>query len=124
MKGAARHSAAQPRMTTKSVPRTKREPKVEAEPVTAPVAEKEPTIFENFIEHQRKAFDETGLAIESLLPVAFKEHSKTALQETIEGYRQLVNSVIDSVVEQIEKMRPADEAEAEKEELKEQVPQP
>ncbi len=102
-------------MTTKSVPRTKREPKTNEEAAPAePVAELEAqeevaTVFDTFIEHQRKAFDETGLAIESLLPVAFKEHSKAAIKETIESYRDLVNSVIDSVVENVEKMRPPEE---------------
>jgi hypothetical protein len=93
-------------MTTKSVPRTKREPKVE-EAVT-PVGEvqpDEPTVFETFMDHQRKAVGETGRAIESLLPEAFKEHSKAAVKETVEGYRQLVNSVLDQVIDQIEKIR-------------------
>ena len=61
------------------------------------------------MDHQRKAFDETGRAIESLLPEAFKEHSKAALQETIEGYRRLVNTVIDELVDAIEKIRVPEE---------------
>ncbi len=92
-------------MTTKSVPRTKREPKVEE--AVQPVEEAtsaEPTVFDTFMDHQRKAVDETGRAIESLLPEAFKEHSKTAIKETVEGYRSLVNSVIDQVIDQIEKI--------------------
>lgn len=113
-------------MTTKSVPRAKREPKVEEPAVAAPVVEEKeaPGVFETFIEHQRKAFDETGRAIESLLPVAFKEHSKSAVKETVEGYRELVNSVIDSVVDQIEKMRFEEKETDQAEEPKEQVPQP
>lgn len=111
-------------MTTKSAPRTKREPKaVPANKPVASVGELKPQLppaFDTFIEHQRKAISESGLAIESLLPEAFKEHSKTAVKETIEGYRELVNSVIDGVVETIEKMRiPEEESETE-----EQVPQP
>lgn len=93
-------------MTTKSVPRTKREPKADEGLTPVPVPEdKLPSMFETFMDHQRKAFDESGQAIESLLPVAFKEHSKTALKETVEAYRQLVNSVLDEVVDRIEKLR-------------------
>ena len=104
-------------MTTKSVPRTKREPK--AEPVTKPlvsVGELKPQLppaFDTFIEHQRKAINETGMAIESLLPEAFKEHSKTAVRETVEAYRELVNSVIDGVIETIEKVRIPEEEKTE-----------
>lgn len=100
-------------MTTKAAPRTKREPKAEPESQPAvSVSELKPQlppVFDTFIEHQRKAINETGLAIESLLPEAFKQHSKTAVKETVEAYRELVNSVIDGVVESIEKMRIPDE---------------
>lgn len=110
-------------MTTKSVPRAKREPKVE-EPVkpvlpTIELKPQLPPVFDTFIEHQRKAITESGRAIESLLPEAFKEHGKAAVKETIEAYRELVNSVIDGVVESIEKMRITEEKVS-----KEEVPQP
>lgn len=104
-------------MTTKSAPRTKHESKEETAPKpVASIAEVKPQLppaFDTFIEHQRKAIRESGLALESLLPEAFKQHSKSAVKETVEAYRELVNSVIDSVVDSIEKMRiPEEESEA------------
>ena len=104
-------------MTTKSVPRAKRAPKTEAESKpAASLSELKPQLppaFDTFIEHQRKAISESGLAIESLLPEAFKQHSKAAVKETVEAYRELVNSVIDGVVETIEKIRIPDASESE-----------
>ncbi len=100
-------------MTTRTPPRTKRETKPEEAVNTAvpTIQMDEQSVFEIFMDHQRKAFNESGQAIESLLPVAFKEHSKTALKETVEGYRTLVNTVIDDVIERIEKLRQVEEKE-------------
>lgn len=41
--------------------------------------------FDQFMEHQRKAIDEATKAVDALLPPAFKEHSKAALEEAFEA---------------------------------------
>lgn len=63
------------------------------------MAENKP--FEAFVEHQRKAFDEASKAIEALLPPEFKEHGKAAVNESLEGFRVLVNAVVDEVKTQV-----------------------
>jgi hypothetical protein len=53
--------------------------------------------FETFLEHQRKAFEEAGKALESLLPETFKQHGEAAFKEAIEGYRKLFNAAMDEI---------------------------
>jgi gas vesicle protein len=72
----------------------------------------EDTPFDEFIEHQRKAATEVGMALESLIPQGFLEHGEAAVKEAIEGYRRLFNSVIDGVVSTIEKAKLEEDAEA------------
>ena len=67
--------------------------------------EERATAFDAFVEHQRNAISEAAKALVSLLPVAFKEHGEAAVREVVEGYRTLVNSTIDEIVEAIEKVR-------------------
>ncbi len=93
-------------MTTKAPVR----PKVKSEVARVPSAEESNVeermnAFEAFLEHQRKAISEAAQALVSLLPVAFKEHGEAAVREVVEGYRTLVNSAIDEIVEAIEKAR-------------------
>jgi hypothetical protein len=51
----------------------------------------------DFVEHQRKALEEAGKAVESLLPPGFKEHSTEAGREVVKGWKVLMDAVIDEV---------------------------
>lgn len=79
-----------------------------------PTDETNPTALDVFFEHQRKAAEQAGKALESLIPAALREHSTAAFKEMVEGYRQLFNGVIDGVVDNIEKVRPEKKKEEEK----------
>jgi hypothetical protein len=57
-----------------------------------------------FIEHNRRALDETGKALDALLPPDFKEHSGNAQKEFRKGLKVLVDYTID----ELEKMTKAD----------------
>jgi hypothetical protein len=63
------------------------------------------TPFDAFMEHQRVALRETSNALRALLPKEVQEHTRTAYKEAVEGYRGLFNSVIDEIVENIEKIK-------------------
>ncbi len=75
------------------------------EGIEAPNGKHVETVFEAFVEHQRKAISEAFKALESLLPVAVKEHGEAALKEMVEGYRTLFNTAIDEIVDTIEKVK-------------------
>ncbi len=62
-------------------------------------------ILKTFMDHQKKAIEETRLALKGLLPAAFKEHGKVAVEEMIEGYRTLFNTVVDDVNDRVKKIR-------------------
>lgn len=47
-----------------------------------------------FLDHQRKAFEEAGKAVDALLPTGFKEHGSEARREFIKGFKVLVDSAI------------------------------
>jgi hypothetical protein len=64
-----------------------------------------PAVFDEFLRHQRRALDETGEAFQALLPQEVKEHTRVAYKEAVEGYRGLFNSVLDEVIERIEKIK-------------------
>lgn len=53
-----------------------------------------PNALETFINHQRKAVDETGKAIEALLPEGFVKHGKEAGKEFVAGFKVLVDAAI------------------------------
>ena len=77
--------------------------------------ETSPKPFEVFIDHQKKAFEETGKAIEALLPEAFVTHSKEAGREFVAGFKVLADAVIDEfekVAKVVEKEEDEDEAPA------------
>jgi len=59
----------------------------------------EPTrnAFEAFLYHQRRALEETGKALESLLPEGFRTHSKQATSEFTSGLRVLVDAAIEEI---------------------------
>ena len=54
-----------------------------------------------FVEHQKKAADSARKALLSLIPKGVKEHGQAAVQEMLEGYRELFNDVIDDVLERV-----------------------
>jgi hypothetical protein len=58
---------------------------------------KPPTPIDQFVEHQRRALEETGKAIESLLPPDFVSHAKEAQKEFIAGFRVLADTFIDEM---------------------------
>lgn len=63
------------------------------------------TPFDNFLDHQKKALNEAGRALESLIPVEFREHGRSAFKEVVEGYRSLFNSALDEIVDNLEKAK-------------------
>lgn len=60
----------------------------------SPEAEEPKTPFEKFLFHQRRAVEETGKALEALLPEGFREHGSEASREFIKGFRVLVDAAI------------------------------
>jgi hypothetical protein len=73
----------------------------------------EPTPFDEFVEHEKKAVQEFGKAFAALLPEGLREHGETAVKEMVEGYRRLFNATLDDVIERVEKAKLEDK-EAEK----------
>ncbi|MCA9905263.1 MAG: hypothetical protein KC547_15510 [Anaerolineae bacterium] len=69
------------------------------------IEEKVDSAFDMFVEHQRKAFTEVSHAFNALLPEGVKEHGEKAVEEVIEGYRNLFNSALDDLIETLEKAR-------------------
>jgi hypothetical protein len=65
----------------------------------------EPTPFDEFVEHERKALKEFGKAFATLVPEGVREHGETAVKEMVEGYRQLFNSTLDDLVKVIERAK-------------------
>ncbi len=74
-------------------------------PLEAKPEVKHDTPLDAFMEQQRKAVVEASKAIEALLPTEVKEHGQAAFKESLEGYRQLVNSTIDEIVDAMEKSK-------------------
>lgn len=62
--------------------------------------------LEEFVDHQKRALDETGKAIESLLPPDFVKHAKEAQKEFIAGFKVLADSVIDEMEKVAKKVEP------------------
>lgn len=50
--------------------------------------------LKSFVEHQRKALEETGKALDALLPEGFKEHGAEARREFVKGMKVLVDSAL------------------------------
>jgi hypothetical protein len=59
--------------------------------------------FDAFVDHQRRAFEEMGKALDSLIPESFKGHAQSAFKESIEGYRKLFNSALDEINAAVER---------------------
>lgn len=53
--------------------------------------------FDTFFDHQRRAFEESGKAIDALFPEGFKEHSAAARDEFRKGLKVLVDAAIDEL---------------------------
>ena len=72
----------------------------EKETTPQPEAEQEESKqnpLDAFIDHQKRALDETGKAIESLLPPDFVSHAKEAQKEFFAGFKVLADSFIDEM---------------------------
>lgn len=69
------------------------------------VSEFQDSVFGKFLDHQKKAIEETGEALKALIPQGVKEHGASAYQEAMEGYRTLFNRLIDEIVETVEKAK-------------------
>ena len=53
--------------------------------------------FDRFVDHQKKAFEEAGKAVDALLPTGFKEHGNEARREFIKGFKVLVDTAINEL---------------------------
>lgn len=84
--------------------------KVEME--DTPEAATEQTPLERFFYHQRRALEETGKALEALLPPGFREHVSEAGKEFAQGFRILVDATIDELKKISEKDEEEDQPEA------------
>lgn len=73
------------------------------QPETDETAPRSP--FESFLYHQRRALEETGKALESLLPEGFREHGAQATKEFTRGLRVLMDAAVDEVKKAAEKVR-------------------
>lgn len=63
------------------------------------------TPFEEFLYHQRRAIEETGKALEALLPEGFREHSQEASKEFTKGFRVLVDAALEEIKKSSEKAK-------------------
>lgn len=58
------------------------------------------TPFDEFVFHQKRALEETGKALDALVPPGFKEHGAEAGREFAKGFKVLV----DAAITELEKM--------------------
>lgn len=63
----------------------------------------EQSAFDAFVHHQRRALEETGRALEALLPEGFRTHSAEARKEFSRGFKVLVDAAL-SELDKISKM--------------------
>ncbi len=54
-------------------------------------------VFNKFVEHETRAFEESLKAIDALLPEAFKTHAKVAGKEFALGFRVLLDVAADTL---------------------------
>jgi hypothetical protein len=84
-------------------------------PETEPVEEQDPkNPFETFVYHQRRALEETGKALEALLPEGFREHGGEAGREFVKGFKALVDAAITEIekaTSQVEEVKDDDGSE-------------
>jgi hypothetical protein len=50
--------------------------------------------FSRFLDHQRRAIEEAGKAVDALVPEGFREHGSEARREFIKGFKVLVDTAI------------------------------
>jgi hypothetical protein len=62
-----------------------------------PAGDGKTTPFGEFLRHQKRAVEETGKAVDSLLPPGFKQHGSEAGREFVSGFKVLFDAVIDGV---------------------------
>lgn len=55
------------------------------------------TRMEAFLHHQRRALEETGKALEALLPDGFRQHGSQASKEFTKGFRVLVDAALEEM---------------------------
>lgn len=77
-----------------------------------PEEEAATTPLERFFFHQRRALEETGKALEALLPPGFREHASEAGKEFAQGFRILVDATIDELKKISEKDEEEDQPES------------
>jgi hypothetical protein len=68
------------------------------------------TPMESFFYHQRRALEETGKALEALLPPDFRKHGAEASREFSTGFKILVDAAIDELKKVSEKEEAANVA--------------
>jgi tRNA(Ile)-lysidine synthase TilS/MesJ len=68
--------------------------------------------LERFFYHQRRALEETGKALEALLPPGFREHASEAGKEFAQGFRILVDATIDELKKISEKDEEEEQADS------------
>lgn len=61
------------------------------------IADGEETPMDRFFFHQKRALEETGKALEALLPPDFRNHAGEASKEFAQGFRILVDAAIDEL---------------------------
>lgn len=83
---------------------------VNANPET-PEEETPKNPLESFVYHQRRALEETGKALEALLPEGFREHGSSAGKEFIRSFQVLVDAAINEIEKATTKVQDAPEGE-------------
>ncbi len=64
---------------------------------TEPAAEEKRDAFNQFLNHQKRAFDEAGKAVDALIPPGFKEHGAEASREFVKGFKVLIDATIEGL---------------------------
>ncbi|MFW5708637.1 MAG: hypothetical protein ACOCX5_00310 [Chloroflexota bacterium] len=73
-------------------------PELEYETDQQPMDDEAPrTPFEEFLYHQRRALEETGRALEALLPEGFRTHGSNASKEFTKGFRVLLDAAMNEL---------------------------
>jgi hypothetical protein len=67
------------------------------QPNETPGEEKRGSPFNEFLRHQQRAVEETGKALDALLPPGFKEHSREAGREFVSGLKVLFDAALDGL---------------------------
>jgi len=73
---------------------TDNNPNYETPEASAQTSAKPDEPLRAFIDHQRKALEETGKALDALVPDGFKEHSAEARREFVKGMKVLVDAAL------------------------------